>query len=513
VGDGRIENQFWLVAEHGMNAGYVRNIERDPHVRLKLREGLRYHWHTGTAHLLSDDDPRERQRWLATQLPSSAGNARAVRLQAGLIGGTQPFLFGGYDPRNKLPYSENWTLDMQWQPWEDTVVSVGYAGNHGVHLTQPIPFNQPQIATPQHHVNGQIYSYGYTPFDRSDPAFQACQNPPFPPCPTLLSEPLNTSTGGNTDVRAPYIGFSPNSVFWTANAISNYNALLIGVNKRLKRGLQLTAAYTWSHSLDEQSGLGLFYNGNNPLQPKQAYASSDFDRTHVGSLQFLYELPTLVRTKHFTQKLANGWGLSSLMIFESGQPYNVYDFSGSVGAQYYSANDFLTNPVVPLAPGKTPESAQVHGDAAHGLPFLDPNAFAIPQLQPGENGVPPCGPTTTGFNQNFCDRVENTFSDGRRNIFRGPSQIGINLSVLKNTKLTERVNLKYSADFFNLINRANFDTPNNNVTFNPCFNPDPCYSFPPSGSLGAIQHTLGRGEAQPLDHAYKTPLLFECEQR
>jgi len=80
VGDGRIGNQFWLVAEHGMRAGYVRNIERNPHVRLKLRDGLRYDWHAGTAHLLSDDDPRERQRWLATQLPSSAGNARAVRL-------------------------------------------------------------------------------------------------------------------------------------------------------------------------------------------------------------------------------------------------------------------------------------------------------------------------------------------------------------------------------------------------------------------------------------------------
>ena len=80
VGDGRIGNQFWLVAEHGMKAGYVRNIERDPHVRLKLRGRLRFHWHTGTAHLLLDDDPRERQRWLATQLPSSAGNARAERL-------------------------------------------------------------------------------------------------------------------------------------------------------------------------------------------------------------------------------------------------------------------------------------------------------------------------------------------------------------------------------------------------------------------------------------------------
>jgi hypothetical protein len=80
VGDGRIGNQFWLVAEHGMNAGYVRNIEHDPHVRLKLRQGLTYRWHTGTAHLLPDDDPRERQLWLANQLPSSAGNSRAVRL-------------------------------------------------------------------------------------------------------------------------------------------------------------------------------------------------------------------------------------------------------------------------------------------------------------------------------------------------------------------------------------------------------------------------------------------------
>lgn len=80
VGDGRIGGQFWIVAEHGMNAGYVRNIAYNPRVRLKLREGLRARWYTGTAHLLSDDDPRERQRWLAGQLPGSARNAAAVRL-------------------------------------------------------------------------------------------------------------------------------------------------------------------------------------------------------------------------------------------------------------------------------------------------------------------------------------------------------------------------------------------------------------------------------------------------
>jgi deazaflavin-dependent oxidoreductase (nitroreductase family) len=80
VGDGRLGGQFWTVAEHGMKAGYVLNIEHNPHVRLKLRDGLRAQWHTGTAHLLSDDDPRERQRWLAGQVPGSGTNAAAVRL-------------------------------------------------------------------------------------------------------------------------------------------------------------------------------------------------------------------------------------------------------------------------------------------------------------------------------------------------------------------------------------------------------------------------------------------------
>jgi len=80
VGDALVGRQFWIVAEHGMKAGYVRNIKQNPRVRLKLREGFRARWHTGTAHLLWDDDPRERQRWLAGQVPGSRANAAAVRL-------------------------------------------------------------------------------------------------------------------------------------------------------------------------------------------------------------------------------------------------------------------------------------------------------------------------------------------------------------------------------------------------------------------------------------------------
>jgi deazaflavin-dependent oxidoreductase (nitroreductase family) len=80
VGNGLVGRQFWLVAEHGRDASYVRNLAANPQVRVKIRSGLRLRWHTGTATLLADDDPVARQQWLAKQHPGSASNARAVRL-------------------------------------------------------------------------------------------------------------------------------------------------------------------------------------------------------------------------------------------------------------------------------------------------------------------------------------------------------------------------------------------------------------------------------------------------
>jgi len=79
VGDGRLGDRFWLVAEHGMEAGYVRNIAANPRVRVKVGEGLRARWRPGTAHLMPEDDPRARQRWLGRQKPASWMNAMAVR--------------------------------------------------------------------------------------------------------------------------------------------------------------------------------------------------------------------------------------------------------------------------------------------------------------------------------------------------------------------------------------------------------------------------------------------------
>jgi deazaflavin-dependent oxidoreductase (nitroreductase family) len=80
VGNGLHGATFWVIAEHGLQAGYVRNIQRCPDVRLKLRRGWRFTWVNGTAHILPDDDPYARQRHLSRWRPLRALNAAVVRI-------------------------------------------------------------------------------------------------------------------------------------------------------------------------------------------------------------------------------------------------------------------------------------------------------------------------------------------------------------------------------------------------------------------------------------------------
>jgi len=435
-----------------------------------------------------------------------------------------PFLFGGYNPRNKLPYSENWSLDLQWQPRNDLVVTLGYFGNHGVHLPLPIPFNQPGIATPQNPINNQIYSFGYSGFTQVGANGCDAFDDPSPTCIFVPAEAVQTRLGdfafsdGNTGLRTPFIGTNANANSWTANGISSYNALEVGLTKRMSHGLQLSASYTYSHFLDEGSGLGagLFYNGNNPLIPRTGYSNSDFDRPQVLTVSYLYNLPTIKNASRLLAAAANGWGLSGITVVQSGEPFSVIDFSGTAGSIFYSADDFITNPILPLASGVTPNQATsstiINGSQGGGtdqkfpqtspnkgfsVPFVNPNAFGVPLLQPGQNGVPPCV-TITGTQ--VCDNFETGFGTNGRNIFRAPFQTRFDFSIFKNFKLTERFNLKFELDAFNIFNHPNFDAPNTDFALNSCFNPIPCYNttvFAPSQGLtnssgnGVIQGTVG----------------------
>lgn len=81
VGDGLAGDTFWIVSEHGRRSAYVRNIEADPRVRVRVRG----RWRSGTAHLLPDDDPRERQRVLGRRLAARINAASVRRLGTDLL--------------------------------------------------------------------------------------------------------------------------------------------------------------------------------------------------------------------------------------------------------------------------------------------------------------------------------------------------------------------------------------------------------------------------------------------
>jgi hypothetical protein len=414
------------------------------------------------------------------------------------------FSFATYNRANKLPYTINDTLDVQWQPRNDLAIEVGYVGNLGRHGVIPVPFNQPGIASPSNviHPNApypQSYTYGYTvqgPTTCNPLVFGSC-NPinlqTGIPCATPSNACfLSTFEGGNVDLRVPYIGYSAESETYKAAGVSEYNALQTHVEKRLSHGLQFGFSYTYSHALDEQSGMGLFFNGSNPLDLRSAYGSSDFDRTHVFNLSFRYETPKVARESSLLGKIANGWVLQGLGVFQSGQPYSIIDYTGAVGSIYYSVFDGITNPIVPLAPGCTAKNALTGSSGAYAnsnpsnlnLYALKQSCFTLPLLNPGGlGGAIPAN-----------DTFETNFATGERNIFRQAWQRRLDMSVAKNLLITERLSLRYTLDVFNVTNTTSFDIPIDDVSQNQFYNNFPVEGLPlynPPSGLGAVNKIIG----------------------
>jgi hypothetical protein len=432
-------------------------------------------------------NPADVNNYIPYTTAPGSGVANAISNDAEL------FSFATYNRANKLPYTINDTLDFQWQPRNDLAIDIGYVGNFGRHEVVPVPFNQAGIATPTSPIRPgtpfeQDYTYGYTVGGINLPNGQ-----PF----------LATYEGGNIDLRVPYIGYSAESETYKAAGVSAYNALQAHVEKRMSHGLQVGVSYTYSHSLDEQSAMGLFYNGNNPLNLRSAYGSSDFDRTHVINFSYVYQLPAFFPASSLKGKLADGWGIHGVTVIQSGQPYSIIDYSGAVGSIFFGTSDGITNPVVPLAPGCTAKSAVTGQSGANAFfnsadTALNPACFTLPLLNPGDlNGAIPAG-----------DTFETNFTNGQRNIFRQSWQRKADISLVKETRLTERVSAKYSFDVFNVTNTASFDVPIDDITQNAGYNDFPVAGTPvlPTGcpnqtnpgsfyscgvGLGAVNKTIG----------------------
>ncbi|MGA9587225.1 MAG: carboxypeptidase regulatory-like domain-containing protein [Terracidiphilus sp.] len=383
-------------------------------------------------------------------------NCSGWQSQEGYFLCTTPLNFGIYDKNNVLPYTINYTLNVQWQPTNTVAVSIGYTGNRGRHAVIPIPINEPGIATPSNPIWGETASYGM------DVLNQNSEDCDYDYCPISV-EPWNTFDAGNTDFRAPYVGFSPNAADFKTVGNSAYDALEAHVEKRLAHHFQIGASYTYGHSLDEQSDIGLFFTGDNPNRLRDSWASSDFDRTQVFVANFQVDVPNMVKSSNFASYIFNDWHFTGIGTLQSGEPYSLYEFYGAVGSINFGNYPTLMNPVLGIKDPKHPKTAltgnkgsfRTGGAEANYLPALDPSQIAITYLAPGTNGIP----VSTGNDPS--DIYQTAFNVGQRNIFRQAGQRRLDLSYRKGFKITEKIKAQYELNVFNLTNTTSLDVPQN----------------------------------------------------
>src|SRR5271168_4333471 len=337
-------------------------------------------------------------------------------------------IFGLAVPRHfVVPSTQQWNLTVQHSLGRQWMLEVGYVGTHSVHLRETRDGLESQDATPANPVNIN------SPF--CDPN----------PC------SITTNTFANAIARSRAQGINGYSGFqvFANDAYSHYNSLQTTVSRRWGAGY-FQAAYTFSRSIDATSTGNTAFNTafNDESTLADSRGLSDFDRTHRLAVSYRYDLPFFKSAQGLTNRLLAGWAISGITIVQSGAPFSVLDSGGGTGfLGSGSAPGVLT---ASLAPGATNSSALTSGGIGTRINgYLNPGAFTTaPLLYPAQ-----CDPVN---NPNFCTTG---FGNLGRNTFRGPGQQNWDFSLIKNFKLTERQQLRFTTDFFNIWNHANFGNP------------------------------------------------------
>jgi len=236
----------------------------------------------------------------------------------------------------------------------------------------------------------------------------------------------------------PSTGVRPLSQYYyvldfQSSAISNYNSLQTSLKIRDLRGFTSTVNYTYSHSIDTASD-GQDYapfqsQPDNSFNVRNERSNSGFDVRQRLSWLWNYKIPEA----HSMHMLTAGWAVSGVLSVATGMPFSVLDYGDyNNTGEYYERPDLVGNP---WAGTSSPAN------------FLNLSAFQAPcNWNAGLQG---------------CDTVNpnNHFGSAPRNGFYGPGYTDFDLSFMKDTKITERVNMNLRADFFNFLNHPNFANP------------------------------------------------------
>ena len=340
-----------------------------------------------------------------------------------------------FDRGMRTAYFHQYNAGVQYTLSRDLLVEVAYVGTRGLNLIRDVAINQARLASPQRPIINAVTGQVIT---------------------------TNTPAATNIALRAPFQGVEAGSFLQIqSTAQSSYNSLQMSLTRRLSKGLQFLASYTYARSIDNASG-GSDSTGEvrdtiniagNQLDNRANRGVSDFDRTHRFVLSYLWDLPRPAFSMRSTagRLLFSNWQLAGIVTVMSGLPIDITD--GGAGSFYglSGGNNSLVRPS--WAPGATTNTAASNIPAGY---FFNPLAFVRPtvltgQVIPSSNGAAIAGATGTDF------------GNVGRNVLRGPGQSNVDFSVIKRFTFRESKNLELRAEFFNLFNRVNFANPISNL--------------------------------------------------
>ncbi|HTM47735.1 MAG TPA: TonB-dependent receptor [Bryobacteraceae bacterium] len=318
-------------------------------------------------------------------------------------GAIQPFTLSTF----RTPYVQQWNFNIEHELMPNLLWEVGYVGSKGTHLLRRTNFQQGDNI--------------------------------------LVKDPANPTPLAQ---RVRYPNFSPTLIIGSENGSSStYHGLITKLERRYANGISFLVSYSYSKSIDDGSGSSNFTgtpsNAQCRCDLRGAKGPSAFDITHRGVASYSYDLP-LGRGHRFmsggaADKLFGGWQVNGITSLQTGPPFQIQTQgdNANIGSGAGSSNHQRPNVVGdPYAGVDTGANIRNRGVNA-GTFYFNRGAYVLPPLfRLGNLG---------------------------KNTLRGPGAQSTNLSVLKNTRITERFNTQLRAEFFNVFNQTSFEIPGNSV--------------------------------------------------
>jgi hypothetical protein len=318
---------------------------------------------------------------------------------------------GGVQPDLYTPTLISWTFRIEQRFGSNTAAQISYVGSHGYHeiigidANEPFPVICPAAPCPANYPSS--FPAGYA-------------NSPVAPGTYFVP----TATRANPTLANTWTYFSEGD--------TSYQALQIDLNHRISGGMMVRGVYTWAKVIDDGDSLNATTSGgepalaSNPFNLRADRGLANFDVRDTAVLSAVYALPIGNGRTGLQRTLLSGWTVNSIVTLQGGFPFTPQ-------LSYNPSNNGDTrNPVRPFV------NPAFSGPVILGNPneWFNPAAF-----------LPP--PPNSGFYGNLG-----------RDTLRGPGVATWDVSVLKDTAIAERARAQFRAEFFNVLNHTNFNTPN-----------------------------------------------------